>query len=34
MSNKKYTAIKNDHCLTFDMQADIEEADEDRSIKN
>ena len=25
MANKKFTAIKNDHCITFDINAEIEE---------
>ena len=33
MSNKKYTSIANDHCITFDMNAEIEEIEDDTDIK-
>lgn len=33
LANKKFTSIKNDYCLTFDHMADIQEADEDVTIK-
>ena len=34
MANKKFTAIKNDHCLTFDINAEIEEISDDIDIKH
>jgi replication factor A1 len=29
LANKKYTSIKNDYCLTFDQNADVQEVEED-----
>ena len=34
MANKKFTAIKNDHCLTFDINAEIEDIGDDVDIKH
>ena len=34
MANKKFTAIKNDHCITFDINAEIEEIQDDLDIKH
>ncbi|CDW83120.1 replication protein a 70 kda dna-binding subunit [Stylonychia lemnae] len=33
LANKKYTSITNDHCLTFDQNAEIVEVDDDSQIK-
>lgn len=33
MANKRFTSIKNDFCITFDMQTAINEVAEDRAIK-
>jgi replication factor A1 len=33
MANKKFSSIKNDHCITFDINAEIEPADDDKQIK-
>ena len=33
MANQKYTSIKNDYSIVFDKQSEIEEADDDSSIK-
>lgn len=34
MANKRYTAIKNDHCINFDERAEIEEVQgDDKTIK-
>lgn len=33
LANKKFTSIKTDYCLTFDHLADVQEAEEDASIK-
>lgn len=34
MANKKFTSIKNDYCLTFDQDAEIEESPEDVQIQS
>ena len=33
IANKKFTSIKNDYCLTFDMNGDIQEVEDDAQIK-
>lgn len=33
MANKKFTSIKNDHCITFDANAEVAPAHEDKDIK-
>ncbi|CDW78370.1 replication protein a 70 kda dna-binding subunit [Stylonychia lemnae] len=34
LSNVKYTSIKNEYCLNFNHNADIQEADDDESIQS
>ena len=34
LANKKFTSIKNDHCITFDQNAEIREVDDDKLIKH
>lgn len=34
MANKRFTSIKNDHCLTFDINAEIEPIGDDIDIKH
>eukprot|EP00347_Sterkiella_histriomuscorum_P012018 403370207 len=34
IANKKFTSIKNDHCLTFDQNAEISEVQDDNQIKS
>jgi len=33
IANKKFTSIKNDYCLTFDQNAEIQEVEDDRHIE-
>jgi len=33
IANKKYTSIKNDFCITFDKNSEIEEIDDDNKIQ-
>lgn len=33
MANKRYTSSKNDFCLNFDQNADIQEVENDRRIQ-
>ena len=32
IANKKYTSIKNDHCVVFDKNSEIEEVNDDNQI--
>ena len=32
MANQKFTSIKNDYCLVFDIGSEIEEVREDKKI--
>lgn len=34
MANKRYTAIKNDYCITFGQETVIEKCANDAHIKN
>ena len=33
LANKKFTSIKNDYCLNFDNNADVQEVEDDQDIK-
>lgn len=34
IANKKYTSIKNDHCINFDKNADVQEVEDDNKISH
>lgn len=33
IANKKFTSIKNDYCLNFDMNAEVVPVEDDKHIK-